>query len=243
MRTLVLTLCCISIGLSQGPWKDRSVNLQVLPDSTDGQALRETMMEFTSALGVRCIYCHVGEEGKPLSTYSFAADLKPEKEIARGMLRMVRTINDDHLAKLFPNDAGRITVSCTTCHHGTTEPRQIQDIVWEIYQHEGAEKAIDQFRDLRKRYYGSFTYDFRELVLLRLATMCERDKRYDDAVKFLQLNAEYFPGSPHTQVSLASVYVEMKQTDKARAILNDVLKDHPDDERAKRVLEVITNNK
>ena len=32
------------------------------------------MPGFTRALGVRCSYCHVGEEGESLSTYDFASD-------------------------------------------------------------------------------------------------------------------------------------------------------------------------
>src|SRR5262245_19404795 len=41
-------------------------NLQVLPKDISEEQLNSTMNGFTRALGVRCAYCHVGEEGKPL---------------------------------------------------------------------------------------------------------------------------------------------------------------------------------
>src|SRR5215475_2725501 len=64
-------------------------NLKVFPKDIPVRALLDTMGGFTRALGVRCNYCHVGEEGKPLSSYDFKSDEKPEKTKAREMLRMV----------------------------------------------------------------------------------------------------------------------------------------------------------
>src|SRR6185503_13100269 len=49
-------------------------NLKVFPKDIPVRALLDTMGGFTRALGVRCSYCHVGNEGEPLSTYDFAAD-------------------------------------------------------------------------------------------------------------------------------------------------------------------------
>ena len=57
------------------------------------------MRGFSRALGVRCQYCHVGEEGQPLSEFDFASDDNPNKDRAREMLRMLGTVND-HLDKI-----------------------------------------------------------------------------------------------------------------------------------------------
>lgn len=43
-------------------WPEEPKNLQVLPKEFTGQKLRPIMTGFTRALGVRCSYCHVGEE-------------------------------------------------------------------------------------------------------------------------------------------------------------------------------------
>ena len=51
------------------------------------------MRNFTSALGVRCQFCHVGQEGQPLAPFDFASDQKRNKLVARQMLRMVAEIN------------------------------------------------------------------------------------------------------------------------------------------------------
>ena len=64
-------------------------NLKVLPQDIPGPQLLSTMKFFSLSLGVRCTFCHVGEEGKPLSTFDFASDAKREKQTARKMLAMV----------------------------------------------------------------------------------------------------------------------------------------------------------
>ncbi len=60
-------------------WPEKPKNLQVFPKDWSGTRLRPVMIGFTRALGVRCSYCHKGEEGKPLSTYDFASDENPNK--------------------------------------------------------------------------------------------------------------------------------------------------------------------
>ena len=76
-------------------WPAHAKNLKVLPRDTSPDRLRTVMVGFTRALGVRCSQCHVGEEGQPLSTYDFASDRNPRKNMARGMMRMVRDVNAD----------------------------------------------------------------------------------------------------------------------------------------------------
>src|SRR6059058_3640019 len=48
-------------------------NLKVLPKDISRADLLSTMKFFSQSLGVRCTNCHVGEEGKPLSTFDFAS--------------------------------------------------------------------------------------------------------------------------------------------------------------------------
>ncbi len=93
---LLLTPCAAQ---AQFP-PDSFTNLQVLPEDIGTRQLIGTMRSFALGLGVRCTFCHVGEEGQPLATYDFAADDKPQKLKAREMVRMVRSINIDHLASL-----------------------------------------------------------------------------------------------------------------------------------------------
>lgn len=80
-------------------------NLKLLPPDR----VMPAMMAFKAALGVECNFCHVQGD--------FASDENPHKNIARQMITMSREIN----AK-FPDEGGKMHVTCYTCHRGATEP-------------------------------------------------------------------------------------------------------------------------
>ncbi|MCH8836510.1 MAG: hypothetical protein IIA60_01780 [Candidatus Marinimicrobia bacterium] len=67
----------------QWSWPEKPENIQVLSKDWPGSRLRPVMTGFTRALGVGCAHCHVGEAGKPLSTYDFPSDANPNKDRAR----------------------------------------------------------------------------------------------------------------------------------------------------------------
>jgi cytochrome c peroxidase len=94
-------------------------NLQVFPKDITRDQLIGNMKGFSQALGVRCLHCHVGEEGKPMSTFDFASDAKKEKLIARKMLTMVHRINSEDFGV---KDFKDVKVTCFTCHRGATQP-------------------------------------------------------------------------------------------------------------------------
>ena len=95
-------------------------NLKILPQDLPRDQLIGAMKSFSQSLGVRCTFCHVGEEGKPLSTFDFASDAKGKKQTARAMLAMVKELN----AKTLPDATGLpdAKVTCFTCHRGSTKP-------------------------------------------------------------------------------------------------------------------------
>lgn len=102
---------------------DKYTNLKVLPPEIKRVELVEIMKGFSLGLGVRCSTCHMGEEGKPLSTYDFASDEKQTKRNARLMLQMVKEINGKHLTAVMPESGLKpITVTCYTCHRGSRQP-------------------------------------------------------------------------------------------------------------------------
>ncbi len=94
-------------------------NLQVLPKDITRDQLMSNMKFFAQSLGVRCVHCHVGEEGKPLSTFDFASDAKWQKQAARKMLTMVHRINSEDFGV---KDFKDVKVTCFTCHRGATKP-------------------------------------------------------------------------------------------------------------------------
>jgi len=90
-------------------------NLKVFPQDIQRAQLLSNMKFFSQSLGVRCTFCHVGEEGKPLSTFDFASDAKAKKLTARAMLQMAHKLNKDEFQ-------GEMKITCFTCHRGSTKP-------------------------------------------------------------------------------------------------------------------------
>lgn len=237
-KVRVSTVCVMLITLfSAVSAQDRPKNLKVFPDTIDGERLTDIMKGFTSALGVRCSFCHVGEEGRPLSEYDFASDARKEKNIAREMLRMTSTVNAT-ITGIFRSDNGApVSVQCVTCHRGVREPKTIDDVLWEEYRTGGADGAMQWFRDARKKFYGGISYDFSERTLIQFARRL--DQQPDSAVKVMEVNREYFPDSSPTLTVLASLYITTHRADQAALLLETVLKNDPGNERAKRMLERI----
>lgn len=98
------------------------VNLKVLPKNISSKDLQEMMSDdFEDGLGVSCGFCHANaKDGHGLD---FASDAKPEKEIARAMMRMTMRINKKYFKIKHPviGKAG-LTVTCNTCHKGVAFP-------------------------------------------------------------------------------------------------------------------------
>src|ERR671924_1356428 len=72
---------------------DSLINVKVIPKNTPVMQVVGMMRNFAGALGVRCQFCHVGQEGMPLAQFDFAKDEKRTKLVARQMISMVEEIN------------------------------------------------------------------------------------------------------------------------------------------------------
>ncbi|MBK9732461.1 MAG: c-type cytochrome [Chitinophagaceae bacterium] len=123
--SVLLLICTILILNSTGQVRSdeppKPQNLKVLPKDISHDELIKTMRNFSTALGVKCIECHVGTptaDGK--MDFDFASDTKPEKTTAREMMRMVTAINSKYIGKMKDDKLERIT--CVTCHRGSTKP-------------------------------------------------------------------------------------------------------------------------
>jgi hypothetical protein len=98
------------------------VNLKVLPRDISSKDLQEIMADdFEDGLGVTCGFCHANaKDGHGLD---FASDAKPEKEIARAMMRMTKGINKKFFKLKHPLiGSPELTVTCATCHRGEAFP-------------------------------------------------------------------------------------------------------------------------
>lgn len=217
----------------------RPTNLKFFPQNISMQALRDTMGQFTRALGVRCNHCHLQRPGEGFDQINYALDDKPEKQKAREMLRMVAAINNDHLSKLTDRKQPAVGVSCMTCHRGVVEPRPLQQLVLTAYDAAGADSAEKVYRNLRQRYYGRAAYDFGEVGLADVGAVLRERGQLKDAVRFHSLNTEFLPNSAFAHRAKAEAQLAAADTTGAIASLERVLAINANDGQARRALEAL----
>lgn len=111
----------IEVHGPHGPWP-KPTNLHVLPKNISHDDLMKVMHGFTGSLGVKCNYCHAA--GAQPHHLDFASDAKPEKRIARTMMRMTTQINKKYLARVNVAETKpeQKQVTCGTCHRGHDLP-------------------------------------------------------------------------------------------------------------------------
>ncbi|WP_170971115.1 c-type cytochrome [Ilyomonas limi] len=105
---------------------DKWKNLKVLPQDISEDSLKVVMRTFNASLGVKCVFCHaMGDNGHP----NFPSDDKPEKDIARYMMKMTKEINTTYFnfKKVANPDTIRV-VTCYTCHKGDAHPEGIPPV-------------------------------------------------------------------------------------------------------------------
>ena len=96
-------LVLVAVSVVPAMAQDGPQNLQVLPE---GAPVGQIMRAIRDALGVDCAFCHVDGDR--------ASDDIDKKVIARGMMRMMQTINEhDALTGI------EARINCATCHRGS----------------------------------------------------------------------------------------------------------------------------
>ena len=118
---LVIAISVVAMG---SPYKSQEFkNLKVLPKDISSKDLQRIMVDdFQDGLGVNCNFCHASEKGS--FHLDYASDEKPEKEIARAMMRMVLEINKKYFSVSKPLIGDSLLIiSCSTCHQGSPQPQ------------------------------------------------------------------------------------------------------------------------
>jgi tetratricopeptide (TPR) repeat protein len=212
-------------------------NLQVYPKDTPRPEIIATMQGFVQALGVQaqggCGYCHVGTA----PAFDFASDTKPAKTVARKMILMSREITAK-LPEITGKPAADVTrVRCATCHRGVAVPKLLPDVLTEASTKSGTSAAVQQYRELRTKYYGGQSYDFSENALVATATPLINANKPDEAIAWLQLNAEFYPKSSATYAALGQAYAKKNDTANAIKSYEKAVELDPNNQNAKRQLE------
>src|SRR5579872_1142268 len=91
ISTLVAAVAVCSATSSPAGPQSEFKNLKVLPRNVSSKTLQSIMIDdFEDGLGVACSFCHAEQKGSHKLDY--ASDAKPEKAIARNMMRMTLKI-------------------------------------------------------------------------------------------------------------------------------------------------------
>jgi tetratricopeptide (TPR) repeat protein len=215
-------------------WPERVKSLQVLPKDFRATAWA-VMTGFTRALGVRCSYCHVGQEGQALTTYDFPSDANLNKGRAREMLRMLGSINEQ-LKKIEPSESVRVNMWCHTCHMGKPRPMTLVEALTEASRKGGVDAAIARYRELREKYYGRGGYDFDEQSLNECGYQLLGAGDTTGAVAIFRLNTQQYPGSGNAFDSLAEAYLAAGQKVLSSIYYQKALELAPDNKNALKKL-------
>ena len=238
-RTLAGTLACLALlawsgsGSAQVP--DKFTNLKILPKTIAKDDLIQTMRQFSIGLGVRCNYCHMQADSGKGNKMDFASDAKKEKEIARGMMRMVDSINKKLIPKTGIKSAA--TVQCVTCHRGVETPETLTDLLKKTVKKDGIDGAMQRYKELRGKYYGSGAYDFGPGSLSALAEWLARDRKdTDGAISIMKFSIDRDPLVADSYVLLGTF--QITKGDKAAAIesLSHALELDPENRKAQDLL-------
>jgi tetratricopeptide (TPR) repeat protein len=222
---MALGASALPTSAAQAQWPpDTLQNLKVLPQDIEVRELIGIMAGFTRALGVRCQYCHVGEEEMPLAQFDFAADDKETKRKARVMIRMLQHVNGEHLGELETRSDPPVEVTCATCHRGVQRPRMLQDVLLEAYGEGGLDAAVAEYEQLRERYYGRYSYDFGSVPLDDVARQVARPSM-GDAVALSKLNVDMNPNSVFAQRQYAGRAIEHAMLEEGVAAGTDLYRE------------------
>ena len=126
-KILAIIMVCLfivaGIAATKPPAEHKYKNLKILPKDISEADLKKVMDEFKDALGVKCSFCHAPSKDSTQRWPDFASDDKPEKGIARQMMKMTAKINKKYFS-YSKNEQGAFipTVECMTCHRGKEHP-------------------------------------------------------------------------------------------------------------------------
>jgi hypothetical protein len=120
-----ITFVIAGIAATRPQEEHPNKNLKVLPKNISHEDLDKVMDGFKAALGVKCNFCHAPSKDTSNHHLDFASDEKPEKDIARHMMRMTAKINKKYFS--FSKDKDEkgqpiLSVTCITCHRGNSHP-------------------------------------------------------------------------------------------------------------------------
>jgi tetratricopeptide (TPR) repeat protein len=235
LGVIVLLCLFVPLGAASAQVPDEFTNLQILPKDIGKRDLMEIMRAFSSALGVRCKFCHVGESENSLEGYDFASDDPKHKKVARVMMETTHEINTKLLPRMGKDSF--LKVRCVTCHRGVKEPEALDDILLGVAGESGVDAAAKRYREMREQYYGTGAYDFSVGTLSAVAeNLAMEQQDVEGAIELAQLNVEVHPDASPGYALLGQLYAMKGDKQQAVASLERAIELDPQNDWAKQIL-------
>ncbi|MCK9996616.1 MAG: c-type cytochrome [Candidatus Krumholzibacteria bacterium] len=233
-----LFLTALLAGSVQAGIPDTFTNLKVFPRDIGKQNLLSAMRDFSTALDVRCTFCHVQKTPGDFDSIDWASDEIKHKDASRGMMTMVRNINSELLPASTGESGGR--VRCITCHRGLENPQTLDHLLLETIEKDGVDVGIARYRELRDEYYGKGAYNFSPSTLNEVAeTLAQSRGDMTGAVKVLDLGIEMNPDDSITYLMKGKILMFQGDKEGALASMNKALELDPGNEQIIRILDGI----
>jgi len=102
---------------------------------------------------------------------------------------------------------------------------------------DGVPKALQQYQELRKQYYGAQAYDFTDVSLFNAANQSLAANKPDEAIAFAQLNLAYNAKSARTYQVMSQAYQRKNDKDKAIQALEKAVEIDPMNQGLKNQLQ------
>ena len=207
---ILVGFCLLAIPFA-GHAQEKVKNAKVFPKDITVKEIRNKMFGWSADLGVRCSFCHWSPTGKFKDT-EFESDKKETKETAREMFKMMNEINKTFFASRDQK------MSCYTCHHGTNDPRKLEDILMAAHGEGGLQDLEKTYREMRKEYYGQGAYNFAEWTgLARAASKLYARGDIEGTKALHELNLEFNPDYDGSHSALGIYYLRVQfDLEKAR---------------------------
>lgn len=231
-----LFLTALLAGAAQAEIPDTFTNLKIFPKDIGKRHLMGAMRDFSISLGVRCTFCHVQKTPGDFDSIDWASDNLEHKEVARGMMAMVRKINSEQL----PNATGKqgAKVKCITCHRGLEDPRTLEMVLLDTIEKDGVDVGISRYGELSDEYYGSGSYDFSPSTLTSVAEVLAQSRGdLEGAVKVLNLAVETNPDDMPSHLMRSQVMIIHGDKEGALTSAHEVLRIDPDNQMAQKIIE------
>ena len=104
------------------------------------------------------------------------------------------------------------------------------------FEVEGADATIAQYQELRKKHYGSDSYDFRHFMFANVAERVA-GKNPEGAIQLLEFNGTLHPTSGQTFFTMAQIYHARNDSEGSIRSLERAVQAEPENKYYRRILE------